>query len=346
MELETFWEQVFSENASHVLAAWSGLRAEERAAVHDLLARIAIDGERSEGQRAAARFALATLAAVHTPGPGASGAWLEDTLVFARDQAARTARQLKNGSGHAAASLKRDGTVLTESDIESDRRLGAAIRARYPEHGVLSEESDLVFRGHEWCWVIDPIDGTTNYARGFPIWGVLMALLHRGQPVLGVADFPMLGEQYWAARGRGAWLNGEPIRAATLDRDENGRPRPEKTHLFACCTRTLRFGAPAVPMKVRVPGNTGYDLAMIAKGTCIGSLDMAVHVWDVAALWPITHEAGAILMSESVDDVFPLREGTNYGAVQFSLLAACCADFQPLLLSMLSDRFPQPPVNH
>jgi hypothetical protein len=243
MDLEELWQQVFSENAPQVRAAWSALDAEERRAVHDLLVRISADQERASGQREAAQFALEVLAAA----PGASN--LPDgALAFARELAAETGRHLCGRFGQHAASTKHDGTLVTASDLDSDRRLSAAIAARYPGHGVLSEETARIYRGEEWCWVVDPIDGTTNFARGFPIWGVLIALLHHGQPVLGVADFPMLGEQYWAAHAQGAWLNDAPIRTAELGLGADGLPQIEGTHLFACCTRTLRSGTPPLPM--------------------------------------------------------------------------------------------------
>jgi myo-inositol-1(or 4)-monophosphatase len=337
MDLETFWQQVFSENTPEVLAAWSSLDAQERAAVRELLERIAADEGRIADQRRAARFALAAVAE-----PAAAPGLPDGAVYFARALAAETAQHLKATFGQISASLKRDGSLLTESDLESDRRLSAAIRARFPAHGVLSEEGDRFFHGQEWCWVIDPIDGTTNFTWGFPVWGVLIALLHRGEPVLGVADFPMTGEQFWAARGQGAWLNEAPIRAMQLDLDAAGRPILQKTHLFTCCTRSIKAGPLQVPMKLRIPGNTGFDLALVAKGVSTGSLDMDVHIWDVAALWPILQESGSIIMSDTATDVFPLREGVDYGDVEFSLLTSSSAALQSMLLETLRGRFPGP----
>jgi myo-inositol-1(or 4)-monophosphatase len=281
----------------------------------------------------AARFALKAIGKPIATLP-------EGALEFARALARDTALHLKATFGQISASLKRDGTLITESDLDSDRRLSDAILARYPDHSILSEERDREYHGQEWSWVIDPIDGTTNFTWGFPIWGVLIGLLHFGDPVMGVAHFPMTDEQFYAARGQGAWVNGIPIRALQLDVDgTTGRPILQSTQLFACCTRSLKLGRPNIPMKIRVPGNTGYDLALVAKGACVGSLDLTVHVWDIAALWPILQESGASVRSNLSGGVFPLRQGVDYGSVGLSLLSACNESALTQLEAQLSDRF-------
>lgn len=254
-------------------------------------------------------------------------------LDFARALAHDTAQYLLTSFGAAAADTKRDGTLVTQHDLESDRRLSKAILSRYPTHGVLSEERDRVFRGQEWCWVIDPIDGTTNYTWGYPCWGVLIGLLHDGYPVVGVADFPHTHEQFCAVLGKGAWVNGSRLQSLQLEADAQGRPQFAPTHLFACCTRTLKRGNPNVPLKVRVPGSTGYNLALVAKGVCAGSLDIRAHVWDVAALWPIAEMAGAAL--KTTQPVFPLRKETDYSDVSFGVLAGCSPAAADALATML-----------
>lgn len=348
MDLDQFWADIFSENVDRVRHAWGELSPAERISVHELLIRITDDGQRIEAQRFAARFALEVIAADETaggppteqPASDSNIALPHGALEFARALAHDTAYQLKTAFGRMTADLKRDGTLVTQSDLESDRRLSEAILARYPTHGILSEERDKTFRGQEWCWVIDPIDGTTNFTWGLPAWGVLIGLLHRGQPVLGVADFPMTGEQFYAVRGLGAWLNDAPIHATAIEEDPiTGAPRVQKTHLFACCTRTLNHGQPDMPMKLRIVGTTGYDLALVAKGACVGSLDMISHVWDVAALWPLVHEAGGQVKTNLRPELFPLQTGVDYGALTFSVMAACSPAMTAFLEQRLRDRF-------
>lgn len=339
MELDQLWEDIFSEDAERVRGAWAGLNAYERLSVRRLLERITSDAQRIEAQRAAARFALTALEIRH-PAVTPEHDLPEDALDFARNLAHDTGRRLKATFGRLTAALKRDGTLVTQSDIESDRRLSEAILARYPTHSILSEERDKIFRGQEWCWVIDPIDGTTNFTWGLPAWGVLIGLLHFGQPVLGVADFPMTDEQYYAVRGGGAWLNETPIHVATVNQDERtGEPIVQKTQLFACCTRTLQHGQPDIPMKLRIVGTTGYDLALVAKGACLGSLDMTSHVWDVAAVWPLIEEAGGCIRTNLQRELFPLQAGQDYGSLAFSILAACSPSVMAYLERRLGDRF-------
>ncbi|MCS6849519.1 MAG: inositol monophosphatase family protein [Anaerolineae bacterium] len=339
MELDQLWEDIFSEDAERVRSAWAGLNAQERISVRRLLERITGDAQRIEAQRAAARFALTALEIRYVAGAPECDL-PEDALDFARNLAHDTGRRLKATFGRLTAALKRDGTLVTQSDIESDRRLSDAILARYPTHGILSEERDKIFRGQEWCWVIDPIDGTTNFTWGLPAWGVLIGLLHFGQPVLGVADFPMTDEQYYAVRGSGAWLNETPIHVATVNQDERtGEPIVQKTQLFACCTRTLRHGQPDIPMKLRIVGTTGYNLALVAKGACLGSLDMTSHVWDVAAVWTLIEEAGGCVRTNLQRELFPLQVGQDYGSLAFSILAACSPPMMAYLERRLGDRF-------
>ncbi len=340
MELDQLWEDIFSEDAERVRSAWAGLNAYERISVRRLLERITGDAQRIEAQRIAARFALTALE-IPCTGFMPEDDLPEGALDFARSLAHDTAHRLKATFGRLSAALKHDGTLVTQADIESDCRLSDAILARYPSHGILSEERDKIFRGQEWCWVIDPIDGTTNFTWGVPAWGVLIGLLHFGQPVLGVADFPMTDEQFYAVRGGGAWLNATPIHAAAVQQDEHtGEPVVQKTQLFACCTRTLQHGQPDIPMKLRIFGTTGYDLALVAKGACLGSLDMTSHVWDVAAVWPLIEEAGGCIRTNLQRELFPLQRGQDYGALAFSILAACSPHLLAYLERQLSDRFP------
>ena len=255
-------------------------------------------------------------------------------LDFARELAHETGQFLKGTFGQIEASKKKDGTLVTESDLESDRRLSQAILSRYPDHTIISEEREKLYNGQEWCWVIDPIDGTTNFTWGFPLWGVLIGLLHHGMPVMGVADFPITDEHYSAALGQGAWRNGQPIHVSTAT-------QLESTHLFAMCTRSLKQGRPDLICKTRIAGSTGFDLATLARGALVGAMELRVYLWDVAAVWPIVQEAGGTLMTNRNPerDIFPLQVGTDYGNEEFSVLGASSTELLSEFRARLSDRF-------
>jgi myo-inositol-1(or 4)-monophosphatase len=305
MDLDALWEHIFSEDAETVRAACDGLAGDERRSVRDFLARVQLDAERVPAQRIAARFALGVIDA---PPEGA--------LDFAREQARAHGARLLELGGSFTTSTKSDGTLVTSLDIETDRALRAAILARYPGHEVLSEEGERSFAGREWCWVVDPIDGTTNFSRGFPVWGVLIGLLHFGDPVMGVATFPALGDQLYAARGQGAWRNGARIHTAA-------ETALRANQLFAMCSRTNKRGAPRWPAKTRLAGSTGFDLCMVAAGACVGALDTAVHVWDIAATWPIITEAGGCAQALPDGAIFPLQPGKDYSEVRYTVMVAC-----------------------
>ncbi len=329
MNLDEFWEHIFSEKAERVNLAWQPLGVDERASVRHLLAQIVVDPERIAAQRVAAQYALGVTT-------GGDFTLPDGALEFARELSQRTGRRLKEASGGLVASTKKDGTLVTASDIEADHRLGEEIKTRYPDHSVLSEEGDKVYGGNEWCWVIDPIDGTTNFAWGYPGWGVLIGLLHYGQPVLGVADFPPFGRQYYAVRGKGAWRSTEnvevPIHAA-------GDRKLTSTQLFAVGTRSLKGGKWRIPCKLRLPGSSGFDFALLSGGECVGAYDSTVHVWDIAALWPLLVESGAQVVTNHAGDVFPLRSGKDYSSVEFAVVGAATSELLRESLALLSDRF-------
>lgn len=335
MNLEAFWDSIFSEDRERVLAAWSALEQAERPPVRDLLDAITRDAERIEEQRRAAAFALGVI------GPAVSGPVSlssppvplpDGALDFARALARETGDMLRSKFGLLVASRKKDDSLVTEFDIAADRLIVRAITARFPGHGILSEESNTVYGGEEWCWVIDPIDGTTNFTWGFPVWGVLIGLLHRGEPVLGVAEFPMTGEQYSAVAGESALCNDAPIFASSA-------VAMDSALLFACCTRTMKHGRPNVPLKLRIAGAAGFDLAMLACGACLGVLEMTVHVWDVAALMPVLRAAGGVTAVNMPGGVFPLRPGTDYAGVSFAVLGASSPAMLEVLAERLADRF-------
>ena len=108
-----------------------------------------------------------------------------------------------------------DSDVVTNADKASEKAIISEIRRAYPEHSVLSEEAGSDKRMNDWLWVIDPLDGTTNYSSGLPNFCVSIGVQHKGQTVVGVVYAPYLGEIFTAVRGKGAFLNNRPIRCST-----------------------------------------------------------------------------------------------------------------------------------
>ncbi len=215
------------------------------------------------------------------------------------------------------ARRKRDGTLVTETDIAIDRMISQRLAATYPGHRVLSEEQITTYDASaEFTWVIDPIDGTTNFARGLPIWGVSIALLHDGQPVAGVVDFPLTQERFTAVSGLGAWRSGERIQ--TYDGDH-----ADDQQLLMKCTRTDQRLQARTPLKSRVCGSAAYHLCKVADGTALIGVEATPKVWDLAAAWLILVEAGGVITNWRQEPIFPLAAvSKEYVAAATPVIAA------------------------
>lgn len=114
----------------------------------------------------------------------------DQVLTAAATSTAAVGQRLLAEFGGVEADVKSDGSLVTASDRWADQALRTALHHHFPDHGLLSEEVAHIFPAGDWCWVIDPIDGTTNFSRGIPIWGISLGLLYRGVPVFGYVAIP------------------------------------------------------------------------------------------------------------------------------------------------------------
>jgi myo-inositol-1(or 4)-monophosphatase len=252
---------------------------------------------------------------------------LQDGAAFARDTAEQAGRALLDTfhQGTIRGTLKDDQTLVTAADHQADEIIREAIRETYPEHAVLSEEAETHFPGgHSHVWVIDPLDGTTNFSQGLHHWGVSIALLIDGQPALAALYFPAVGELYTATRDGGASLNGHPL----VLRENHS---PANHHFFMHCSRTHQRFRVDVPQKARTLGAAAYHFCALGKGAADLVLETTVKLWDIAAAWLVLEEAGgktAVLKHNPqqglvlVDSPFPPRTGDDYNSINFTVLAA------------------------
>ena len=233
-------------------------------------------------------------------------------LDFAQTTTHRVGQQLLEDFGHAQADLKADGSLVTASDRWADEALRTAIQAQFPDHGVLSEETVHIFPKTDWCWIIDPIDGTTNFTRGIPVWGISLALLYRGVPVFGYVALPPLGQAfhgYWPgtsglAMPSGAFFNGRPMHPTTE------KPGPQQ--FFSLCARSTSVMGQPFPCKIRMLGAATYNLLLVGAGWAIGAVEATPKIWDIAAVWAILHAAGATWVALDGEEPFPLTVGQDY----------------------------------
>jgi myo-inositol-1(or 4)-monophosphatase len=229
-------------------------------------------------------------------------------LDFALDTT-RQAGGLLRGSFQRQHTVRSKTTAIdlvTEMDVASEQLIVDAIRAQYPDHAVLSEEGlgdlDRVLDGVSSLWLVDPLDGTVNYAHGFPTWGVTLAYVEQGQVVVGVTYDPLLDEIYWAERGQGAWLNGQRMWVSSVSRlGESlvatgfayGRASLEDNNL-------TEFGAVMPRVQgVRRAGSAILDLAYVAAGRLDAYWEMHLQPWDWAAGSLLVREAGGTVTDRS-----------------------------------------------
>jgi myo-inositol-1(or 4)-monophosphatase len=214
------------------------------------------------------------------------------------------------------ARTKSDQSVVTEVDLEADERIAEVIQSRYPGEGLLSEElRPQNPAGHPVVWVIDPLDGTTNYSLGLPFWGVSIARLVDGWPETAAIYFPPTDELFVAERGAGAFMNGERI---YLSPPANDRVAT----LFACCSRTHRLYHISVPYKPRILGSAAYNFCSLARGISIVTFEAKAKIWDIAAAWLVVCEAGGAIHTLDGSHPFPLAVGVDYRLVDYPILAA------------------------
>ena len=216
----------------------------------------------------------------------------EDELAFA-NELADLAGEIGLGffGGTFEVRLKPDRTPVTEADLAIEAAIRDAVERTYPEDGVLGEEGGS--RGQaSRRWIVDPIDGTKNFADGVQIWSNLIALAVDDEPVLGVVNLPALGERYDASRGGGARMNGAPIHVSRADRVPrsfvvfagmgdwlSGPYAAGVQHLVSDARRDRGFG-------------DAWGHCLVARGSADVMLELELATWDFAALQVIVEEAG------------------------------------------------------
>ncbi len=192
-------------------------------------------------------------------------------------------------------SYKDDTSLVTDVDIRAEQAIIAQISRRFPDHDILSEEGQGKQRCASYRWIIDPLDGTTNYVHRFPFFCVSVGLEYRGRMVVGVAYDPIRRELFHAERGSGAYLNGQPIVVSSVGHLDHAllvtgfsqdiRTRPGNAFtVFQRVSRKVQA--------VRRSGSSVLDLCYVAAGRLDGFWEMKLKPWDTAAGSLILIEAG------------------------------------------------------
>ena len=225
---------------------------------------------------------------------------MQDLLNFSRELALRTGELIKTERESAPLTHDYKGgkELVTQADLKADDMICSAIKEKYPDHAILSEESSpelqAVWELSQPVWIIDPIDGTVNYAHGHIQSAVSIAYCEAGQITLGVVYNPFTDELFHATKGGGAFLNGEPIEVAQESNPERAiiatgfpyvkeglEPMVERVHkILTNCADIRRLGSAAL------------DICWLAAGRLDGYYE-SLSLWDFAAARLIALEAGA-----------------------------------------------------
>jgi len=217
------------------------------------------------------------------------------TAIRLATEAGKLALSLAPPPGAATAKLKGAQDWLTEADGAVEAFLKRELTAAFPEDGFQGEETGTGPAG-KLTWVVDPIDGTSNFARGAARWCVSVGLIEGRRSVLGVLVAPALGETYAARAGGGATLNGAPIRAAATTDLARGMiecgwsPRRPNPSFYRLSQGVMEAGA-----MLRACGSGAMGLADVASGRIDGYVELHINLWDVAAALCILEEAGAVV---------------------------------------------------
>ena len=219
------------------------------------------------------------------------GDWLE----LAKRAARLGGEILGEGFGHVGQIDFKSShmDLVTEFDRRSEEAIVELLQRECPEHGLLAEERGSRRGEAEYLWVVDPLDGTMNYAHAYPLFAVSIALVRAGRPEVGVVYAPILGELFTAMRGEGAFLNGHPIGVSptpTLKKSLLGTGCPILEHIEENLPAFRAF----LPLAqgIRRDGSAALDLCAVACGRFDGFWELDLKPWDVAAGWLLITEAG------------------------------------------------------
>lgn len=208
------------------------------------------------------------------------------------------------GREDLAVEAKCDDSPVTAADRGAEALLRQRIEARFPDHGIIGEEHGNVREDAEFVWVLDPIDGTKSFITAVPLWVTLIALLHRGRPVLGCIHQPVLG-QLLIGDNQSAELNGRSVRCRT------GRDLAAATVLTSDHLNLARYqNGPACDAVlgrarlVRTWGD-GYGYLLLATGRADVCLDPIMNPWDIAALVPVVRGAGGVISDWRGGEPYP-----------------------------------------
>ncbi len=225
-------------------------------------------------------------------------------------------RQLKD-FGKINSELKPDGSLITNCDRWSDQHLVTGIsKITHNHEGVLSEEGSKIIPSTDAYWVVDPLDGTTNFTAGIPFWAISIARFVGGEPETAILDIPPLKKRIIAIKNKGVWINNKK-------RNEMGMNF--KSDCVSVCSRSIsvlqKQPNQQFPGKIRLLGVSSLNMTSVATGQTFAALESTPKIWDIAAAWLILLEIGCYISWLDIDPC-NLKRGEDLSSVNFPLIAA------------------------
>ncbi len=223
-------------------------------------------------------------------------------------------RQIKD-FGNISATNKADGSLITSCDLWSDKTIVEGLDSIAPNEGVLSEEGGKSIPNTNAYWVVDPLDGTTNFAAGIPYWSISVARFVDGKPQSSFLIIPTLKKKFVSIKGKGVWLNNKKIKPNQIN---------QKSECVSLCSRSIKIlqkkPNSIFPGKIRLLGVSSLNLISVAMGQTFGAIESTPKIWDIAAAWLLLEELNCSIEWLETNPL-NLVAGKNLSDVNFPLIA-------------------------
>jgi len=223
-------------------------------------------------------------------------------------------RQIKD-FGNIHASNKADGSLVTSCDLWSDKTIVNGLASIAPNEGVLSEEGGKSIPNTSAYWVVDPLDGTTNFAANIPYWSISVARFVGGRPQSSFLIIPTLKKKFVSIKGKGVWLNNQKIKP---------NQNKHQSECISLCSRSIKIlqkkPNSVFPGKIRLLGVSSLNLTSVAMGQTFGAIESTPKIWDIAAAWLLLEELNCSIEWLETNPL-NLVSGQNMSDVNFPLIA-------------------------
>ena len=220
-----------------------------------------------------------------------------------------------NDFGNISASNKADGSLVTSCDLWSDKTIVNGLASIAPDEGVLSEEGGKSIPKTSAYWVVDPLDGTTNFAANIPYWSISVARFVYGRPESSFLIIRTLKKKFVSIRDKGVWLNNQKI---------NPNQNNHQSECISLCSRSIKIlqkkPNSVFPGKIRLLGVSSLNLTSVAMGQTFGAIESTPKIWDIAAAWLLLEELNCSIEWLETNPL-NLVSGQNMSDINFPLIA-------------------------